>query len=193
MVGGHGRVATAHQIAPWSRGSDLLSPTAVGAVFRSTCVGVDWRFCALTARHGHRTAETLGSARDLFGWSRGYGPIALWTCKTLARRARRKVIDSISADTQTHVEMAPPSVKYLRPTPVPTHVEPRATRPRLPRSALRDYRVSGSGIGPRGQVNSLFSVIYDMVLMRFACPTQHTLSHKGTSPWSDRRVQHRAH
>ena len=34
-----GRVATAHQIAPWSRGSDLLSPTAVGAAFRSTSVG----------------------------------------------------------------------------------------------------------------------------------------------------------
>ena len=39
VVGGHGRVATAHQIAPWSRGSDLLSPTAVGAAFRSTSVG----------------------------------------------------------------------------------------------------------------------------------------------------------
>ena len=39
MVGGHGRVATAHQIAPWCRGSDLLSPTAVGAAFRSTSVG----------------------------------------------------------------------------------------------------------------------------------------------------------
>ena len=39
VVGGHGRVATAHQIAPWSRGSDLLSRTAVGAAFRSTSVG----------------------------------------------------------------------------------------------------------------------------------------------------------
>ena len=38
VVGGHDRVATAHQIAPWSRGSDLLSPTAVGAAFRSTSV-----------------------------------------------------------------------------------------------------------------------------------------------------------
>ena len=30
------RVATANQIAPWSRGSDLLSPTAASAAFRST-------------------------------------------------------------------------------------------------------------------------------------------------------------
>ena len=44
VVGGHGRVATAHQIAPWSRGSDLLSPTAVGAAFQSTSVGGLSRF-----------------------------------------------------------------------------------------------------------------------------------------------------
>ena len=56
VVGGHGRVATAHQIAPWSRGSDLLSPTAVGAAFPEHFC---WRFVALPERHGHRTATQI--------------------------------------------------------------------------------------------------------------------------------------
>ena len=38
-VGGLGRVATAHQIAPWSEDLTCLSHHAVGAAFRSTSVG----------------------------------------------------------------------------------------------------------------------------------------------------------
>ena len=49
-VGGLGRVATARQIAPWSRGSDLLSPTAVGAAFRSTSVWIVANFLIAVAR-----------------------------------------------------------------------------------------------------------------------------------------------
>ena len=60
VVGGHGRVgipsATAHQIAPWSQGSDLLSRTAVGAAFRSTSVGGLSHFQSDLWLCGHRTA-----------------------------------------------------------------------------------------------------------------------------------------
>ena len=45
VVGGHGRVATAHQIAPWSRGSDLLS---IGTPKSSTLrVALELLFCLL--------------------------------------------------------------------------------------------------------------------------------------------------
>ena len=110
VVGGHGRVATAHQIAPWSRGSDLLSSTAVGAAFRSTSVGGFARSqsdlgIAQRRKSNRCTPQNVGSA-PICSDGHGYGPIALWTCKTLALRALRKVTDSISADT--HVEMASP-------------------------------------------------------------------------------------
>ena len=109
VVGGHGRVATAHQIAPWSRGSDFLSPTAVGAAFRSTSVGGLAHFQSDTGiAQRSRIAECTVSpeAGECTQLGSGYDPAALWTCQTLARRALPKVNDSISADT--HVEMAPP-------------------------------------------------------------------------------------
>ena len=53
----------------------------------------------------------LGSAR-ICSAGHGYGPIALWTCQTLARRALRKVNDSISADR--HVEKTSPIVHGSR-------------------------------------------------------------------------------
>ena len=112
VVGGHGRVATAHQIAPWSRGSDLLSPTAVGDAFRSTSVGGFARSqsdMGIAQRHKSNTGtpQKVVSAR-ICSAGHGHGPAELWTCKTLARRALRKVTDSISADR--HVEMASPSI-----------------------------------------------------------------------------------
>ena len=78
VVGGHGQVATAHQLAPWSRGSDLLSPTAVGAAFRSTSVGGLAHFqsdMGIAQRSligiAECTPRKLGSALSycLFGWS----------------------------------------------------------------------------------------------------------------------------
>ena len=84
VVGGHGRVATAHQIAPWSRGSDLLSPTAVGAAFRSTFVGGLARSqsdmgIAQRRQSNQCTPEKVWSAL-ICSPGHGYGPAALWTC-----------------------------------------------------------------------------------------------------------------
>ena len=110
VVSSLGRVATAHQIAPWSRGSDLLSPTAVGAAFRSTSVG---GFGTLTERHGHCTETQIkyrhsppgGECRYSLGWSWSWPGRAVSVPNPRAAR-RRKVNDSINADR--HVEMAPP-------------------------------------------------------------------------------------
>ena len=68
VVGGHGRVATAHQIAPWSRGSDLLSRTAVGAAFRSTSVG-DLAHFQSDMGIAQRS-RSCGECTQLFGCSR---------------------------------------------------------------------------------------------------------------------------
>ena len=83
VVGGHGRVATAHQIAPWSRGSDLLSPTAVGAAFRSTFIGGLSRSqsdMGIVRRRklNLRTPQKVASAEIRLA-GHGYGPAALWT------------------------------------------------------------------------------------------------------------------
>ena len=112
VVGGHGRVATSHQIAPGSRGSDLRSRTAVGAAFRSTSVGGFARSqsdmgIAQRRKSNPGTPQNLGSAH-ICSDGHGHGPVELWTCKTLARRALRKVNDSISADTHVVVEWQGP-------------------------------------------------------------------------------------
>ena len=91
VVGGHGRVATAHQIAPWSRGSDLLSPTAVGAAFRSTSVGGLAHFqsdmgIAQRRKSDSGTPQKVGSA-TICSAGHGYGPAELRACKT-SRAAR---------------------------------------------------------------------------------------------------------
>ena len=97
VVGGHGRVATAHQIAPWSRGSDLLSPTAVGDAFRSTSVGGYARSqsdmgIAQRSPIARCTPHEVGSAPS-YAAGDGYGHIELWACQTVgATTARKSVI-----------------------------------------------------------------------------------------------------
>ena len=50
VVSGLGRVATAHQIAPWSEEMSCLSHHAVGAAFRSTSVWTVSNFLDAVAR-----------------------------------------------------------------------------------------------------------------------------------------------
>ena len=52
-------VATSHQIAPWTRGSDLLSPTTVGAAFRSTSVGGGLAHSRAAWASAHLTATQI--------------------------------------------------------------------------------------------------------------------------------------
>ena len=110
VVGGHGRVATAHQIAPWSRGSDLLSPTAVGAAFRSTFVGGLARSQSDMGIAQRRKSNTGTPQKVASAWicsaGHGHGPAELWACQTSRAAALRKVNDSISADR--HVEKKSP-------------------------------------------------------------------------------------
>ena len=114
VVSGLGRVATAHQIAPWSEDLTCLSHDAVGAAFRSTSAECFSHFQSdldVAQRHkldGRTQQKVLSAASCRAG--HGHGPVELWTCKTLARRALPKVNDSISADR--HVEKTSPIV-YL--------------------------------------------------------------------------------
>ena len=106
-----GRIATARQIAPWSKDLTCQSHHTVGAAFWSTSVGGLAHFqsdmgIAQRRKLAERTPRKLGSALS-YSAGHGYGPAELWTCQTLARRALRKVTDSISADR--HLEIASPT------------------------------------------------------------------------------------
>ena len=102
VVSGLGRVATAHQIAPWSEDLTCLSHHAVGAALRSTSVGGLARSqgdlgIAQRRKSDKCTPQKVGSAL-ICSAGHGYGPVELWTCKTLARRALPKVSCFTSAD-----------------------------------------------------------------------------------------------
>ena len=95
VVIGLGRVATAHQIAPWSEDLTCLSHHAVGAAFRSTSVGGLARSqsdlgIAQRRKSDRRTPHKVGSA-PIASAGHGHGPAELRACKTLARRGRGKV------------------------------------------------------------------------------------------------------
>ena len=70
VVSGLGRVATAHQIAPWSEDMTCLSHHAVGGAFRSTSVWTVANFLIAVARavrcqsrNGTRHSVLSGGAR----------------------------------------------------------------------------------------------------------------------------------
>ena len=82
VVSGLGRVATAHQIAPWSEDLTCLSHHAVGAALRSTSVGGLSHFqsdlgIAQRRQLNLRTHRKLLSAEIRLA-GHGYGPIELW-------------------------------------------------------------------------------------------------------------------
>ena len=90
-VSGLGRVATAHQIAPWSEDLTCLSHHAVGAAFRSTSVGGFARSqsdmgIAQRRKLAGRTQQKVLSAAS-YRAGDGHGPIALEVRKTAAERA----------------------------------------------------------------------------------------------------------
>ena len=82
MVSGLGRVATAHQIAPWSEDMTCLSHHAVGAALRSTSVGglahlqsdmgIAQRRKSNTGTHHKVVSAGIHSA------GHGHGPAELW-------------------------------------------------------------------------------------------------------------------
>ena len=90
-VGGLGRVATAHQIAPWSEDLTCLSHHAVGAAFRSTSAECFSHFqsdtdVAQRRKLAGRTQQKVLSAAS-YRAGDGHGPIALEVRKTAAERA----------------------------------------------------------------------------------------------------------
>ena len=91
VINGLGRVATAHQIAPWSEDLTCLSHHAVGAAFRSTSVGGFARSqsdmgIAQRRKLAGRTQQKVLSAAS-YRAGDGHGPIALEVRKTAAERA----------------------------------------------------------------------------------------------------------
>ena len=112
VVDGHGRVATAHQIAPWSprwsRGSDLLSPTSVGAAFRSTSIGGFARSqsnmgIAQRSLIASGTRQKIGSATS-YRSGHGHGPaeLCLWTRAQNPRAARCRKSTILLVRTATY-------------------------------------------------------------------------------------------
>ena len=86
-----GRVATAHQIAPWSEDLTCLSHHAVGAAFRSTSAECFSHFqsdtdVAQRRKLAGRTQQKVLSAAS-YRAGDGHGPIALEVRKTAAERA----------------------------------------------------------------------------------------------------------
>ena len=107
-----GRVATARQIAPWSKDLTCQSHHAVGAAFWSTSVGGFARSqsdmgIAQRRKSDRRTPQKVRSA-PICSAGHGHGPVELWARQTLARRALPKVSCFTSADG--HLEIASPSM-----------------------------------------------------------------------------------